>query len=122
MTEMLHGTADRELAEAASAALFSGEVAALPEAVLAEVFASVPRSEHGKERLSGDGVSLVDALVETTLVKSKREAREFLGNGSISVNGRKAGPEERLTTADLLHGSVIALRRGKKAWHVTRWR
>jgi tyrosyl-tRNA synthetase len=71
--------------------------------------------------LLGEGVALVDLLPETTLCKSKREAREFLASGSVMVNARKASAEERLKEGDLLHGKVIALRRGKKSWHVTRW-
>ena len=78
-----------------------------------EVFASIPTSEHDKTQL-GAGVSLVDLLALTTLVKSKREAREFLQSGSVSINGRKVGPEDKATSSDLLHGSLIALRRGKK--------
>ena len=30
--------------------------------------------------------------------------------------------DKKLTGADLLHGTLIALRRGKKSWHLTRWR
>jgi tyrosyl-tRNA synthetase len=59
--------------------------------------------------------------VETGLAQSKRQAREFLQNGSVSVNGRKAEVEDRLGPGDLLHGQIAALRRGKKSWHATRW-
>ena len=60
-------------------------------------------------------------LVETGLCKSKREAREFTGTGAVLVNGKKAGSEDRLRTDDLLHGEFIALRRGKKNWHLMRF-
>jgi tyrosyl-tRNA synthetase len=120
-TAIVYGQAEAEQAESAAKALFTGDVASLPEGVLREVFAEAPSSEHDKGLLAGEGLALVDLLVETTLAKSKREAREFVGNGSVSVNGEKAAPDRRVTTADLLHGTAIALRRGKKAWHVTRW-
>ena len=55
MTELLHGGAELQLAEAAAQALFSGEIAALPEATLTEVFASVPTSDHDKARMSRCG-------------------------------------------------------------------
>jgi tyrosyl-tRNA synthetase len=64
---------------------------------------------------------MVDLLVETGLATSKRQAREFLQNGSVSVNGRKVGVEDRVQASHLLHGQIAALRRGKKNWHVTRW-
>jgi len=120
MTELLHGPTERDAAEAAAAALFSGDVASLSKKVLEEVMAEIPSSQHDKSLL-GAGLPLVDLLPLTTLVKSKREAKEFLANGSVTVNGKKAGAEDKVTTADLLHGETIALRRGKKSWHVTRW-
>lgn len=121
MTQLLHGESERVQAEAAAQALFSGEIATLPERTLAEVFASVPTSDHDKAQL-GAGVPLSELLALTTLAKSKREAREFLASGSVAINGRKAGADDKATTADLLHGSLIALRRGKKNWHLTRWK
>jgi tyrosyl-tRNA synthetase len=82
----------------------------------------VPSSEHDKRQLEGAGISLVELLPETTLANSKREAREFLGNGAVSVNGERVEPDRALAAADLLHGRTILLRRGKKNWHATRWR
>ena len=121
MTERLHGAAERRRVEAASDALFgSGELAALDAATLAEVFADVPHSDHDPRALAA-GVSLVELLPTTALVGSKREAREFLASGAIWVNGRRVAPDHRLTAGDLLPGSLILLRRGKKSWHATRW-
>ena len=120
-TALLHGAHEAEMAAKAAQALFSGDVAELSRDMLEEVLAEVPSSSHAKAGLAGEGVALLDLLVETGLAKSKREAREFLSSGSVSVNGRKAGLEDRLTAGVLLHGGLIALRRGKKAWHLTRW-
>ncbi len=122
MTRLLHGDRAADDARAASEALFSGEVAHLDEATLDEVFANVSSSEHAKSELGGEGLALIDLVADTPLAKSRREAKEFVGNGSVSVNGAKAGADKRLTSADLLHGRVALLRRGKKTWHVTRWR
>jgi len=119
-TAILHGHEAMELAEAAGRALFSGELGSLPEATLREVFENVPSSEHARALLAG-GVDPVELLVEIGLAKSKREAREFLANGSVSVNGQKIGPDTRLDASHLLHGSMMAIRRGKKAWHMTHW-
>lgn len=120
MTELLHGPTEADAAEAAARALFAGDIAALPPALLDEALASAPSSTHDKASL-GAGVPVVDLLVTVQLAQSKREAKEFLASGSVTVNGRKVGPEDRVATSDLLHGRVIALRRGKKHWHVTRW-
>jgi tyrosyl-tRNA synthetase len=120
-TDLLHGSAAREQAERAAAALFSGEVADLPLDVLNEALAAAPSSTHDKAALAGEGLPLVDLLAQTSLASSKGQAKQSLQEGSVSLNGRKVGPNDRATAADLLHGSVIALRRGKKNWHVTRW-
>jgi tyrosyl-tRNA synthetase len=120
MTELLHGATEAQHAEAAAKALFSGEVVGLTESALDEVFANAPSSAHDKASL-GAGLAIADFLVTVKLAQSKRESREFLQTGSVTVNGKRVGPEDKLTTADLLHGKVIALRRGKKNWHLARW-
>jgi tyrosyl-tRNA synthetase len=119
-TRILHGQPEMDGAESAARALFSGDLAGLPERTFAEVMASAPTTDHDRAAL-GAGVPLLDLLPQTSLAKSKSEAREFLATGSVSVNGQKTAADRRLSTADLLHGRYIALRRGKKSWHLTRW-
>ena len=119
-TSLLHGEAAMENAEAAGRAMFSGDFSGLDEATLREVFAELPSSEYPRAELDA-GVPLMGFLKDTTLAKSNSEARQHLSAGSISVNGEKVDTERALTPDDLLPGGVIALRRGKKAWHVTRW-
>jgi tyrosyl-tRNA synthetase len=121
MTEVVHGVAERERAERASEALFSGDVRGLDERTLDEVFADVPSTDHARAELSGDGADLAALLATTTLASSKREARQFLQTGAIAVNGERVAPDHRLREADLLHGTRILLRRGKRQWHATRW-
>ena len=122
MTALVHGDAELAGAELASDALFRGDVRALDERLLDEVLADVPHTEHAKSELEGEGVSLLELLPKTTLVTSKREARQFLESGAVAVNGQKAALAQRLTTADLVHGKAILLKRGKKNWHLTNWR
>lgn len=121
MMSMIHGPTEMRKVEQAATALFSGDVKQLDAAMLEEVFADVPNSTHAKAALEGDGVDLVELLTATALVKSKREAREFLAGGAVAINGEKVSAERRLKSADLLHGRTILLRRGKKNWHATRW-
>jgi len=121
MTELIHGDDALRHVEAATEALFRGDVRELDEAMLGEIFADVPSSRHDRGTLA-DGVALAELLPETTLAKSRREAREFLGNGAVSVNGAKVNADHTLTPTDLLHGRTILLKRGKKNWHATDWR
>ena len=121
-TTILHGADAMEKAEAAGQALFSGDLASLDLDTLNEVLESAPSSEHAKAQLGEGGVSLVDLLADTSLAKSKSEARTHLKGGAISINGRKVGEDDTLKAEDLLHGQIAAIRRGKKNWHVTRWK
>lgn len=123
-TTLLYGKTEMEHAEAAARALFSGDVRSIPPHMMAEVFAAAPTSDHDKQQLSGEGVALIEILA-TTIADSKGQARKLLEQGAITINGEKAAPDRRLTSADLLdagNGGVIALRRGKKTWHITRWK
>jgi len=120
-TTILHGKAAMENAENAGKALFSGDIASLDQETLVEVFASVPTTEHNKSQLKGDGVDPMELLKTCNLASSNREAREFLSTGSVSINGDKIDGETKITASHLLHGSFIAIRRGKKKWHLTKW-
>jgi tyrosyl-tRNA synthetase len=122
VTELVHGRAALEQAETASKALFSGDVFGLSAEAVNEVFASAPASNHALGTLEGEGLPLVDFLVASGVAKSKREAREFLGSGAVSLNGTRVAEGEHLTRDRLLHGSVALVRRGKKTWHVARFR
>lgn len=120
-TRILHGAGAMEQAEAAGKALFSGDIAGLDARTLQEVLSDVPSSNRDRGDLAGDGADPVAVLKETGLAASNREAREFIANGSVSVNGVKLAEGDRLTESNLLHGSLMALRRGKKNWHLVRW-
>jgi tyrosyl-tRNA synthetase len=121
MTELLHGVEGLAQAQKATEALFSGNVSDLSEATIAELFSTAPASTLEQSKLGGEGYPVVDLLVDGGVVKSKREAREFLSNGAILANGRVAAPEDRVTAEWLLHASVLLVRRGKKNWHVLRF-
>lgn len=122
VTELIHGPTELAQAEAATQALFTGEVAELPLATLNEVFAAAPSAEVAKAAFEGDGKALVELLTETGVAKSKREAREWLSSNAISVNGRVRSLDEIVRTEDLLHGELLLIRRGKKNWSVVRAR
>lgn len=121
VTDRLHGAEERRRVEAANEAVFGdGDLRSVDEKTLEQVTAELPNSTHGGAALGG-GVSLVDLLPETTLASSKREAREFLKNGAIWVNGERAEEPFELGSDDLLHGRTVLLRRGKKRWHAVQW-
>jgi tyrosyl-tRNA synthetase len=121
VTALVHGREELAKVEAASQALFGGDVRALDAQMLADVFADVPHTEHARGLLEGDGVALADLLAQTSLAQSKSQARQFLQSGAVAVNGERVAADYRLTQRDLLHGARILIRRGKRQWHATRW-
>jgi tyrosyl-tRNA synthetase len=121
MTELVHGAEGLAQAQKATEALFSGNVGELSQASIADLFGSAPSASLSKARLTGEGYPVVDLLVDGAVVKSKREAREFLGNSAILINGRTPGPETLVQADWLLHDEVLLIRRGKKMWHVARF-
>ena len=61
------------------------------------------------------GTGLLDALVATGLVDSKKAARRAISDGAVSVNGTKVSDEQFvLGPGDYLHGRVAVLRRGRR--------
>lgn len=121
MTEMVHGAAALDNARRCAEALFSGDVSGLDQVSLEQVFHDAPASQHDTSALSGEGVEVVELLVRATVASSKREARQLLESGAISINGQRVGLDRRLTQSDLLHGAVALVRRGRKNWHVLRF-
>jgi len=121
VTTLVHGERGLREARAASEALFSGNVSELAAETLSEVFANAPSSAHDRALLGGPGLGAVDLLLLAEVVKSKREAREFLDNGAISINGNRVDQSFVLTPGALLHDKMALIRRGRKNWHVTLW-
>jgi len=121
VTELVHGADGLAQAQSATHALFSGDVASLPRATLEELFQTAPSVTFPKARLEGEGIPAVDFLVEAGVVKSKREAREFLSKDAIMISARKADADTRVTAEWLLFGEIALIRRGKKTWHVARF-
>ena len=53
------------------------------------------------------------------ICKSKREAREFITNGSISINGKKITDLEFMITKEVaIEDKYIIIRRGKKKYFI----
>ena len=122
VTDLVHGADERRRAEQAAEALFTGDLAGLDAASLAAVAAELPATRHARSELDVDGgLPLQHLLPETTLASSRREAREFLGSGAISVNGVRAEADRSLSRDDLLDAGLVLLRRGRKHWHVIRF-
>ena len=61
----------------------------------------------------------MEFLVQFGICSSKREAREFIGNGSISVNGDRVTDCSFLVSKSASIGQkYVVIRRGKKKYFI----
>ena len=110
---LVHGQEETTRAERAAAALYEGKIDELDEKMLLDVCAEAPSSTWSRSALDG-GITLVDALVQSGLARSKSEARTLVNQGGISVNGRRVrDTDARLGRDDLLFGRHVVLQRGR---------
>ncbi|MCQ4119195.1 tyrosine--tRNA ligase [Rhodococcus tibetensis] len=112
MTTLVHGEANTRAVELASKALFGrGELQDLDEPTLAAAL----REAAVAQLAPGDPAGIVDLLVLSGLCESKGAARRAVKEGGASVNNRKISSEEWTPSADdLLHGTWLVIRRGKR--------
>jgi tyrosyl-tRNA synthetase len=116
---LVHGEAEVEKSEEASAALFSEEIAGLSEEMLLAVTADAPTTTVPRAELLDGGLTLVDALVRTGLEPSKSRARSTIDGGGAYVNNVRQTDAARVLGADdLLHDRYVVLRKGRRDVHI----
>ncbi len=108
----LHGSLEYSKAVNISEALFSGDIKKLSLSEIEEGFKGVPNFEF-------EACSLIDLLVNNKIASSKREAREFLNAGSITINGEKVNDESMIIDKNLaIESKVVVIRKGKKKYYL----
>ena len=121
VTRMVHGEEHVARAERASGVLFGEDLSALPADDVLSVFDDVPSSTVTADKLSGDGVAVVDLLASSGLTASKGEATRLIRGGGVYVNNRRVTDERaRLRSADAIDGRLFVLRKGAKQNHVVK--
>ena len=119
LTTLVHGDTACQDAIRASQILFGGDLAGVSEATFTEIVGEVPTRDLEKPKLDGPGIALTDLLVHAGLCPSKGQARKDLEGGGIYVNNvRETSVQRHVTTADLLFGKHVLLRKGKKNYTV----
>ncbi|MCM3725424.1 tyrosine--tRNA ligase [Neobacillus cucumis] len=112
VTRLIHGEESLQQAIKISQALFSGEVKNLSAAEIKQGFKDVPSydAKEGEE-------NLVDLLVAAKISPSKRQAREDITNGAVTVNGEKVTDTAYiLQDTDRIESQFTIIRRGKKKY------
>jgi tyrosyl-tRNA synthetase len=108
----LHGKDEFLKAKKISETLFTGEFKNLTEEELKEAFHGVPEFEIK------ESTTLLELLVNNNICSSRREAREFLSNGSITLNGEKVNDESMIVDKSSSFHNLLIIRKGKKKYYI----
>ena len=121
VTRLVHGENALSNAQAASRAMFGGDLKDLDQATLTDVFSEVPSAELLLSHITGQTL-LLDALVEAKVFASKGEARRLVRNGGLYLNNERIDAEDlKLSEACLLAGNMAVVRTGKKNYHLLKF-
>ena len=109
----LHGSEAYKEAVKISQSLFSGDIKNLTSKEIEMAF-------KGLDKLViKEDMNIVDFLVEFNICSSKREAREFVNNNSISINGEKINDLEFVINKSIaIDNKYVVVRRGKKKYFI----
>ena len=109
----LHGEEEYNKAVQISQALFGGDLTGLKAEDIMQIAKQVPTVQIE------EGMTLIDLLTSTKTCSSRREAREMLAAGAISINNIRHSDENEIITKDLaIDEKVFILRKGKKKYSI----
>ncbi len=109
VTALVHGADTAETVEKVSSVLFDDAgLKGLDDGALTMLKEAAPSHKVEKDAL------IVDVLVSAKLASSKREARLFLTDKAVSLNGEVVIDEKRKLTTDDFYNGTALLKRGKK--------
>lgn len=104
----LHGNEEYKKALNISKSLFSGNIKDLTDDEIEEAFKEL-------KKLKLESIPLIDIIVNNNIATSKREAREFINNNAISVNGEIVSDENYIINNNKKYNII---RRGKKRYYI----
>lgn len=109
----LHGKEEYEKAVKLAESLFNNKFKDLSKEDVVELF-----GDQDIKQVE-ENINIVDFITNMGVVKSKREAREFIQNGAISINGDKIDNIETTVTDDMfIDNTYIVVKRGKKNYYI----
>ena len=109
----LHGEDEYNKALNISECLFSDKIWSLKADEIISSIKDVPRFDVS------DNTNLIDLLVDNKIVSSKREAREMISGGAISINNAKCTDLDKIITKDdAIEGKVLLIKKGKKNYYL----
>ena len=116
VTRFVHGEEALESAQHISEILFSGDIQRLTLTEVQEAFEKVPNVS-----INSEPTNIVELLTETAIEPSRRQAREDITNGAITINGERCtDTDAQLNPKTNFSGKFMVIRRGKKNYFLAR--
>ena len=116
VTRFVHGEAALQDALKITKALFTGDVQQLNADEIEQGFKNMPTFESEKVEQN-----LATWLVDLGIEPSRRQSREDIQNGAISINGEKITNLEHIWTPEQsFEGRFVLVRRGKKKYFLVK--
>ena len=116
VTRFVHGEAALQDALKITNALFTGDVQQLNADEIEQGFKNMPTFESEKVEQN-----LATWLVDLGIEPSRRQSREDIQNGAISINGEKITDLEHVWTLEQsFEGRFVLVRRGKKKYFLVK--
>lgn len=113
----LHGEESYQNAVKISESLFNGDIKSFSKKDIEVAFKGLDVFNVESD------LNIVGLLVNSGACSSKREAREFVGNGSITLNGEKVTDLDFVITREkCIDNTYIVIRRGKKKYFIGQYR
>jgi tyrosyl-tRNA synthetase len=120
VTTMVHGAAELEKAERATAVLYGGALSGVSTDDLLMAFADVPSVTIANARFA-QGIGATELLVESGVASSKSEAARLIKQGGVSINDLKLTDERgTVSLAHALDGQLFVVRKGRRQTHLVR--
>lgn len=108
VTALVHGEKEADKAEEVSSIMFKGDTKNIGKEALTMLKKEAPSATITL------GMTLVDALVESKLASSKREARQFIEAGAVNLSGAPIGDAARVLEENDFSNGIALLKRGKR--------
>ena len=107
VTKLVHGEGDAVKAQQAARELFDNNKGAS---------ANAPTTEIARAEIEA-GLSVIEALKRTGLVKSNSEARTLIEQGGVTIGETKVADIGAMITDEHINEGIILIKKGKKSFH-----
>ena len=121
ITTLIHGPGGLEKAQQITRAFFEGELINLNSNEILDVLEGSPITDIPKSNLEGKGIRFSELVVKAGLAKSLGDVRRTVHQGGLFLNDLIVKePDQLIKISDLVKGSLILIRRGKKNYSIVR--